>query len=345
MKNLNVLAIDLAKNNFQVCKLDTNNEVIYNKQVTRSKLIEILSKEKKALVAMASCGGTHYFARVAKEAGHEVKAMSAVKVKPFRQGQKTDANDALAIGIAARQPNVKSSRLLSVNEQCLQSMNAMRDLLVQQKVSVSNQLRACLLELGIPIAKSDTALVSKVPDILEDGELALPATFRCCIQVMFNQFRLIIRQIVRVEKQLKKAIKQDETCLRLQEIKGVGPIGSVLLKIYFSSIGHFKNGREASACAGVTPVQHSSGGKDKLGSISKVSTNKKLRSTLFQGALTVVCNLEKRECKTEKDVWLKGIIARRGKKVAAIALVNKTIRTAYALLKNNQCYQPKLLTA
>lgn len=108
MKKLNVLAIDLAKNNFQVCKLDINHEVIYNKQVTRSKLLDTLSKEKKSLVAMESCGGTHYFARAAKEAGHEVKAMSAIKVKPLRQGQKTDANDALAIGIAARQPMSKT---------------------------------------------------------------------------------------------------------------------------------------------------------------------------------------------------------------------------------------------
>ena len=153
MFNRNVIAIDLAKNLFQVCKTDKNGKVIYNQEFTRAKLKELLIKEKKSLVAMESFSGTHYWARYAKQAGHHVKSINARQVKAFRQGQKTDANDALAISIAARQPHVKESHLLSTQEQYLQGIECMRDLLVKQKVSLSNQLRAFSLNWDMPLTK------------------------------------------------------------------------------------------------------------------------------------------------------------------------------------------------
>lgn len=345
MVNLNVIAIDLAKNNYQVCKIGKERQVIYNKEVSRQKLLQLLVSEKQSLVAMESCGGTHYWARKAKEAGHIVKPMSARVVKAFRQGQKTDANDALAIGIAAQQPTVKPSRLLSVNEQCLQSISAMREHFVKQKVALGNLQRGCLLELGIPIAKSDSKLIDAVESLLEDTSFNVPMAFRASLKIVNEQFKRVVKEIIALEKLIEEEIKNDEVCERLSKLEGVVPVGSMMLKVYFSCIEHFKNGREASACAGLTPVQHSSGGKEKIGSISKKSANKKLRSTLYQGALAVVSNVIKRASRTEKDEWLKKLIARRGKKVAAIALANKTIRTAFAMLKKNECYQPKLLTA
>lgn len=345
MFNCNILAIDLAKNLFQVCKTDKNGNVIYNKTFTRKKLKELLIKEKQSLVAMESCGGTHYWARYAKQAGHHVKAINARKVKAFRQGQKTDANDALAISIAARQPNIKASRLLSVQEQCLQGIECMRDSLVQQKISLSNQIRSLLLELGHSIAQSDAQLMKHFSEILEDAENDLTPSFRFSLNIIWRRFLDTIEQIKNIEQEQKKIIKEDVTCKRLQALEGVGPVCAILIKIALGDITHFKSGREASACFGLTPVQHSSGGKEKIGSISKLTGNKKLRSALYKGALAVVCQLEKRENRTQKDIWLKNLIARRGKKVAAIALANKTIRTAYALLKNEQDYKPQLLVA
>lgn len=345
MFNCNVIAIDLAKNLFQVCKTDRNGKLIYNKAITRVKLKELLIKEKQSLVAMESCGGTHYWARFAKQAGHYVKSINARQVKAFRQGQKTDANDALAISVAARQPHIKESRLLSTQEQCLQGMECMRDLLVKQKVSLSNQLRALLLELGHAIAQGDAKLIGVLPEILEDAENDLTYTFRFAIELVFQRFIDTIEEVKLIEEKLREIIKQDQTCRRLQALEGVGPVCAILIKIALGNTGHFKNGREAAACFGLTPVQHSSGGKEKIGSISKVVGNKKLRSALYKGALAVVCQLEKRESRSEKDIWLKGVIARRGKKVAAIALANKTIRTAFALLKHDKEYQPQLLVA
>lgn len=345
MFNCNVIAIDLAKNLFQVCKTDKNGKVIYNKIFTRAKLKELLIKEKQSLVAMESCGGTHYWARFAKQADHHVKAINARQVKAFRQGQKTDANDALAISVAARQPHIKESRLLSTQEQCLQGMECIRDLLVKQKVSLSNQLRALLLELGHAIAQGDAKLIQAIPEILEDAENELTYTFRFSIQVIFRRFIDTIEEVKLIEEKLREIIKQDQTCIRLQALEGVGPVCAILIKIALGNATHFKNGREAAACFGLTPVQHSSGGKEKIGSISKVIGNKKLRSALYKGALAVVCQLEKRESRSQKEIWLKELTARRGKKIAAIALANKTVRTAFALLKHNKEYQPQLLVA
>lgn len=345
MFHCNVIAIDLAKNLFQVCKTDKNGTVIYNKAVTRAKLKALLIKEQKALVAMESCAGTHYWARFARQAGHDVKAINARRVKPFRQGQKTDANDALAISVAARQPHIKESRTLSAQEQCLQGVECMRDLLVKQKVSLGNQLRALLLELGHVIAQGDTRLRQAIPEILEDADNDLTHSFRVSINLLFQRFVETIEETKLIEKELHQVAKQDQICKRLQALEGVGPVCAVLIKIALGNTTHFNNGREAAACFGLTPVQHSSGGKEKIGSISKLTGNKKLRSALYKGALAVVCHLENRESRTQKDIWVKELTARRGKKVAAIALANKTIRTAFALLKNNKEYQPQLLVA
>lgn len=340
-----IIAIDLAKSVFQVCKMSCDGKVVFNKEMTRKKLLELLAKEKATLVAMESCSTTNYWARYAKAQGHEVKAIAPRRAAAFRQGQKTDANDAIAIAIAAAQPQIKSCRISTVEEQCQQSIVHMRDLLVRQKVSMSNQLRSFLLEFGIPLTKGDAALREAIPYVLEDADNGLTAQFRTCLKVMYEQFTNLIDQIVTMTQNLEQAISQDKICKRLQSLEGVGPICSILLKVALGQTEHFRKGREASACFGLTPVQHSSGGKQKIGSISKKCGHNMLRSALYRGALTVVCKLEKRESRTEKERWLKALTTRRGKKVAAISLANKTVRTAFAMLKNDEEYKPQLLTA
>lgn len=339
----NVIAIDLAKNVFQVCKLSSRGQVIWNKQVNRSKLIALLVNEPVSLVAMESCGGTHYWARFAKTCGHSIKAMSARRVKAFLQGHKTDANDAIAIGLAALQPAVKSSRTITLEEQCQQGITMMRDLAVRQKVALAKQLRDQLLELGHPINKGDAALLRRVPEIVEDAENGLPDFYREALYHQYQQLRDLLAHAEALEQRFKETVRQDPVCRRLSALEGVGPVGAMLLKLALSQPGHFNNARQAAACVGVTPVQHSSGGKEKLGSISKLAGDKKLRSVLFEGALAVIRSLDKREAKTIKEQWLKQLIHRRGKKVTAIALANKTVRTAYAMLKKNTDYQPALL--
>lgn len=345
MTKSTVIAIDLAKNVFQVCKMTANGKVMYNKPVSRATLATLLSIEPRALVAMESCGGTHHWARYAKAQGHQVKAMSARRVKPFRQGQKTDANDAEAIAIAARQPQIKACRLQTIEGQCQQGIVRIRDLLVNQKVATVKQLRDLLLELNYPIATGDAALLRAVPEILEDSENGLSSDFRVVLNEQWMHFKALLLRLQEVEQRLVRQANTDEICKRLQKIEGVGPVNALSLKMTLNDPQHFKSSREAAACIGVTPVQHSSGGKEKIGSITKLSGHKKLRSTLYEGAMSVIRQLSKREARTVKEQWLKELIARRGKKVAAIALANKNVRTAYAMLKNDTDYQPVMLAA
>jgi len=345
MTNFNVLAIDLAKNVFQVCKTTSRGKIIYNKSFTRSKLKELLLKEPMSLVAMEACGGTHYWARYAIEHGHKVKTMSARRVKAFRQGQKTDANDAAAIAIAALQPQVKSTRLLSIESQCQQGLVRIRELLVTQKVATAKQIRDLLFDFGFPIPKGDSALFEALSGILEDAENSLETDFRMAIESQKEHLQQLLERLADINTRLATQIKVDETCQRLQKLEGIGPVNAIALKLTLSTVEHFRNGREAAACVGVTPIQHSSGGKNKIGSISKTSGCKGLRSTLFEGALAVIRQLDKREARTTKELWVKDIVSRRGKKVAAIALANKNVRTAYAMLKNGTDYQPAMLAA
>ena len=339
MNKYNVIAIDLAKSVFQVCKTNYIGKVIYNKEVNRKQLKSILIQENKSLVAMESCATTHYWARIAKSHGHKVKAMSARTVKGFLQGQKTDANDAIAISIAALQPNVKSCRLISIEAQSLQSMERSRSLLLKQKKAVANQMRAQLLEFGFPIALSDKNLREEIPIILGDAENELTGHFRFSLNLMLEYFINTLENLDEIAKRCIKAVNENNSCKKLMGIEGVGPVGALELMIALGDITHFKNGREASACIGVTPVQHSSGGKTKLGSISKSTGNKKLRAVLYLGALGVVSKLQNREAKTEREAWIKSMLLRRPCKVVVIALINKTVRTAYAMLKYDTEYR------
>ena len=158
---------------------------------------------------MESCSGTHYWARFAKQAGYYVKSINARQVKAFRQGQKTEANDALAISVAARQPHTKESRLFSAQEQCLQGMECMRDLLVKQEVSLRNQLRALLLELGHVIAQGDTKLIQTIPEIFENSENELTHIFCFSIQAIFRRFIDTIKEVKLIEEKLREIVKQD----------------------------------------------------------------------------------------------------------------------------------------
>lgn len=336
MNKYNTIGVDLAKNVIQVSVVSPTNKELQNKELTRKKFAVFLVNQKPSLVAFEACATAHYWARVAHRHGHEIKIIPAKAIVPFRQGHKTDSNDALAIAEAAKRPNIKVAPHKGITQQGMQSIQRSRELLIQERTALSNHLRGLLLEFGLVIPRGFAALTQRIPDILEDGENELADIYRPTLARLYERFCHLREDIQFLDKEITCLVKQDETCRRLTDMEGVGPISAILL---FASLGTgeaFKNGREFSAYIGLTPKQYSSGGKVNIIGISKHVANRRLRAVLIQGARAYVHKMKEPE--TPKDKWLLSLIQRAGYGRAAVALANKNVRTAWALLTQGTDY-------
>lgn len=340
MKHTNVIALDLAKNSFQVCEMSRHNKVVFNKIMTRQQLERYLLKHKVAIVAMEACGGAHHWGRKAKAYGHEVRILSPRQVRPYRQGHKTDSKDALAIAIACLQPELKLSGLMSLEQQSLQSDKRVQEHLSDQLTATGNLLRALISEFGVVIPKGIATLKRRLPEILEDAENGLPLSIRASLHEAWVLWQLQAQALKALEDLLNRRMRELPACQSLAQLESVGCKNAVGLYVALGDGRQYKNGREAAACIGLTPKQASTGGKVKLGSIGKFKGNQRLRSSLIVGAWSVVKVLNKRPPRNDKERWLKGLIERRGPGRAAVALANKTVRTAWAMLYYNMPYQP-----
>jgi len=336
MAQLNTIGVDLAKNVIQVSVVTPHGKELSNKALTRKKFSEFLTTQSKSLVAFESCATAHHWARVAKQSGHEIRILPAISVTPFRQGHKTDQNDALAVAEAAKRPHIKEAPLKSLEQQGLQAIQRSRELLIGDRTALSNHIRGLLLEFGIAIPKGFCHLHRAVPDILEDADSGVPDMFRSTLFLMHERLLLIKRDIDQLTEQIKVLVKSNDACKRLLDIEGIGPIGAVLLFATLGSGEAFHNGREFSAYIGLTPKQYSSGGKTNLVGISRHVANKRLRSVLIQGARAYIHHVK--EPQTPKDKWLMAMVDRAGYGKASVALANKNVRTAWAMLTQGSEY-------
>jgi transposase len=266
-----------------------------------------------------------------------VKIIPAKVVAPFRQGHKTDQNDALAVAEAASRPNVKLAPLKTIEQQGMQAIQRSRELLVHERVSLSNHIRGLLMEFGLVIPQGFASLYRRLPEILEDGENELPDLYRPTLHRLYGRLCDLREDLERLNQEIETLVRQNPLCRRLLALEGVGPISSVLLYATLGTGEAFANGRQFAAYLGLTPKQFSSGGKVKLVGISKRVANRRLRAVLIQGARAYVYHMK--EPKTTKDRWLWAIVERSGKSKAAVALANKNVRTAWAMLTQNTEYQ------
>lgn len=336
MRKHNTIGVDLAKNVIQVCVVSVSNKELLNKELTRKKFTEFLLKQKPALVAFEACATAHYWARVAQRHGHQIKIIPAQAIVPFRQGHKTDSNDALAVAEAANRPNIKVAPCKGIEQQGMQSVQRSRELLVQERTALSNHLRGLLLEFGVVIPQGFASLTQHIPDILEDGENELADIYRPTLARLYERFCRLREDIQFLDKQIACLVKQNEPCRHLTEMEGVGPISAILLFATLGTGEAFKNGREFSAYIGLTPKQYSSGGKTNIIGISRHVANRRLRAVLIQGARAYVHKMK--EPQSPKDKWLWSLIQRAGYGRAAVALANKNVRTAWALLTRGTVY-------
>jgi transposase len=337
MTKLNVIGVDLAKNVIQISVLSPSNRELRNSALTRRKFAEFLGRQRASLVAFEACATSHYWARVAQRYGHQVKIIPAKAVFPFRQGHKTDENDALAVAEAARRPNVKLAPLKTVEQQGMQAVQRSRELLVHERVSLSNHIRGLLMEFGIVIPQGFASLYRLLPEILEDGENELPDLYRPTLNLLYGRLCDLREDLARLNHEIETLVQNNPVCRRLTALEGIGPIGSVLLYATLGTGEAFANGRQFSAYLGLTPKQFSSGGKVNLVGISKRVANRRLRAVLITGARAYVYRMK--EPKTTKDRWLWAIVERSGKCKAAVALANKNVRTAWAMLTQNTEYR------
>ena len=337
MSKRNLISIDLAKATFQVEVEDLRrHKILSSKTTTRRGLKRFLARQEAGIVAMEACGTAHYWCWYAKDQGHETILLPPQHVKPYRQGHKTDATDTRAIREAAKRPDRKEAVQKTPELVELQTLLRVRDHYVDHKRQLSNMIRMHLLEFGICIPKSYAALQREIRPILEDAENGLMALTRELIDRLYQSFVEAAKALKELDNQLKAVAKASEPCQRLMKLEGVGPVCAMLLYVRIGDGSAFKDGREAAALVGVTPQQYSSGGNVNLGHIRKKGVDKQSRALLLQGAKSVIH--AKREPRTKKDFWLRDLIRRRGENVAAVALVNKTVRTAWAMLSRGEEY-------
>ena len=336
MTYLSTIGVDLAKNVIQVSVVTSSGKELSNKSLTRARFKEFLGTKRRSLVAFEACASAHFWARTAQGHGHEVRILPAISVAPFRQGHKTDENDALAVAEAAVRPNIKDAPIKALDQQGLQAIQRSRELLVQNRTALSNHIRGLLLEFGIAIPKGFATLHRKVPEILEDAENGVPHPFRPALHLMYQRLLKIKEDIDNLMHQIEQLVNANESCRRLLDIEGVGPISAVLLYATLGSGEAFKTGREFSAYIGLTPKQYSSGGRKNLIGISRFIANKRLRAVLIQGARAYIYRVK--EPKSPKDKWLMSMVERSGYGKASVALANKNVRTAWAMLTHGTEY-------
>lgn len=339
MKDRIVIAADIAKNIFECVKFKNDRQVGKVKRYKRDQFGKLLISREKFTLVMETCSGAQHWARLARQHGHDVILIPPKVVSPYRQGQKTDANDAMAIYEASRRHQLKASVQKTVEQQGLSSLESVRSHYQDRKKSLGNAIRGHLAEFGIVMPKGYKSLRSRMPLILEDAENGLPVSARLAINEYWEDWQRANQQVLRLEKEKLKELNKIDAAKELLKIEGIGPVSTSGLICVLGDGSAFRRAKEAAAFIGTSPKQHSSGGKEVIVGISKTTGHKKLRSALIQGARSVILRLAaKGEPSSEKERWLAQLIERQGENRAAVALANKNVRTAWALLAHNRQY-------
>jgi transposase len=268
MKN-SLVSIDLAKNVFQVCAMDGEQKIVFNKKVSRNKLLHTLCQFEPTTVIMEACYTSHPWGRAIQALGHTVKLIPPYQVKPFVVGNKNDHNDAIAIAEASRRPKASFVPVKSLEQQDLQSLQRIRERLIKHRSATGNQLRGLLAEYGIVLPKGLRYLRAQVPLILEDAEQPLTVVARDFIHRLYRELVGHDKQIGEIEKELAALVEQNDDYQRLLTIPGIGPVIATTLLASVGDANYFKNGRQMAAWIGLTPLQHASGDKSRMVGISK----------------------------------------------------------------------------
>ena len=306
------------------------------RRLRRSEMTKYFTKLPPCLIGMEACASSHHWARILSERGHTVKLIAPQFVKPYVKGNKYDANDAEAICEAVGRPNMRFVPIKTVEQQNIQALHRVRTELVRQRTAKVNQIRGLLGEYGI-VARQGVAVLRKaLPEILEDAENGLMSDFRALLSGLREDLVYLDERVRAQDQRMQALANSHQAARRLLTLRGVGPITATALVASLGDGHQFQRGRDASAWVGLVPGQHSSGGKEKLLGISKRG-DAYLRTLLVHGARSVIQAAKGKEDSLSR--WVQNLCTRRNKNIAAVALANKTMRMAWAILKSGADYQ------
>jgi transposase len=342
MQAITTIGLDIAKSVFQVHGVDTEGNVIVRRQLKRRYVLAFFQKLPPCVVGLEACASSHHWARQLQAFGHTIRMMPPAYVKPYVKRHKNDAADAEAICEAATRPNMRFVTIKTPEQQSCLMLHRTRHLFIRQQTAVINAIRAHLAEFGIVAPVGRNGVEQLLGVVADSNDKRLPEIARACVAALGAQLQTLKAQILQFDRLIMAWHRSNEASKRLDEIPGVGPALATALVASIADPKAFRSGRDFSAWIGLVPKQNSSGGKERLGNISKRG-DRYLRSLFTAGALAVI-----RYAKihgTKHRPWLTSLLARRPTKVAAIALANKIARMAWAMMAKGERYKEPVALA
>ena len=336
MQAITTIGLDIAKSVFQVHGVDADGNVVIRRQLKRRYVLAFFQKLPPCLIGIEACASSHHWSRELEALGHTVRLMPPAYVKPYVKRHKNDAVDAEAICEAVTRANMRFVATKTPEQQSCLTLHRTRHLFIRQQTSVINAIRAHLAEFGI-VAPVGRRGVEQLLGVVSDAsDKRLPDVARACVAALGAQLQTLKVQILEFDRMIRAWHRSSEASRRLDDIPGVGPALATALVASVADPKVFRSGRDFSAWIGLVPKQNSSGGKDRLGSISKRG-DRYLRTLLIHGARSALRVAERR--RDQRSVWACRLKLRRGPNVAAVALANKNVRVMWAMLTRGEDYR------
>ncbi|WP_414476271.1 IS110 family transposase [Microvirga sp. M2] len=332
-----MFGLDTAKSTFQVHGIDSAGQGVIRRKLRRDELLSFFEQQANCTVVMEACGAAHHWARLLTGLGHDVKLIAPEAVRPFvKRGRKNDAADAAAICEAASRPTVKFVPIKTLEQQGTLALHAVRSLLVKQQTMLSNSLRGLATEFGLTVPQGIHRLDELM--MLVDADKSLPTAGRQAMEMLFAQCKELTEGIATAEAEIVAHARSDATARRLATIPGIGPITSSLIAATVGTIEVFATARHFAAWLGLVPRQYSTGGKTRLGRITKAG-NSEIRRLLVLGATSMVYRADR--WNSAVGAWTRSALERRPIRLVTVALANKIARIAWAVMTRKEVYRPK----
>jgi len=336
---INRIGVDLAKNVFQLHGADHKGKAVWKRKLSRDKWLKVLFEtvEPGTEIGMEACGGAHHWSRVLIEKGYEVKIIPPQFVKPFVKSNKNDANDAAAICEAMARPNMHPIKVKTIEQQDLQAVHRIREEIKSHRIAKANQIRGLVTEYGLVVPRELTSLRKAIPQWLEDADNGLTMFFRQLLHGLWDDLLSLDKRMTELDKQIAVIAQENPVAKRLQQLRGVGPLVATALVATMGDAKQYRKGRDMAAAIGLTPRQHSSGGKDRLLGISKRG-DAYLRCLLVHGARSAMRTAKDKDDRLSR--WITSLQDRRHANVAACAMANKIARMAWVMMSKGVDYDP-----